>query len=130
MLMEKIGTGNFANVYYGIFRSQNEVAIKKLKPGTMVPSELLEEAAIMRKYRHKNLVSLYGVCSIGHPLLIITEYMCNGSLLHYLSNNLEGKNCTVIDLIEMVAQIASGMAYLEKVKLVHRDLAARNVLVI
>jgi serine/threonine protein kinase len=29
----------------------------------------------------------------------------------------------------MCAQVASGMSYLEKIKLVHRDLAARNILV-
>lgn len=32
-------------------------------------------------------------------------------------------------LIEMSAQIATGMAYLESQNYIHRDLAARNVLV-
>lgn len=33
------------------------------------------------------------------------------------------------DLIEMAAQVAAGMAYLELQNYIHRDLAARNVLV-
>lgn len=35
----------------------------------------------------------------------------------------------VTDQIEMAAQVASGMAYLESQNYIHRDLAARNVLV-
>lgn len=33
------------------------------------------------------------------------------------------------DLIDMAAQVATGMAYLESQNYIHRDLAARNVLV-
>lgn len=125
----KIGTGFFGEVFYGTYRDHTEVAIKTLKQGTMSPQAFLEEAVIMRKCRHDNLVPLYGVCSQEEPLLIVTEYMCNGSLLEYLRNNPEGKRLKLPDLMDMACQIASGMAYLEQVKLIHRDLAARNILV-
>jgi len=127
--VRKIGTGCFGEVYYGCYRKTKEVAIKTLKQGTMSPQAFLEEAVIMRKCRHSNLVPLYGVCSQEEPLLIVTEYMCNGSLLEYLRNNPEGKNLKLSDLMDMASQIAYGMAYLEQVKLIHRDLAARNILV-
>lgn len=127
--VRKIGTGCFGEVYYGCYRNTKEVAIKTLKQGTMSPQAFLDEAVIMRKCRHSNLVPLYGVCSQEEPLLIVTEYMCNGSLLEYLRNNPEGKALMLPDLMDMASQIACGMAYLEQVKLIHRDLAARNILV-
>lgn len=126
--IRKIGTGCFGEVFVGCYKNK-EVAIKTLKQGTMSPQAFLEEAVIMRKCRHNNLVPLYGVCSQEEPLLIVTEYMCNGSLLEYLRSNPQGKDLKLPDLVDMATQIATGMAWLEKKKLIHRDLAARNILV-
>lgn len=130
--LRELGGGNFGKVYYGLYKGHTEVAIKTLKPGTMSAQAFLEEAAIMRHCRHDKLVPLYGVCSQGEPLLIVTEYMANGSLLDFLRKHKDNKgnsnsanpNSTTLnlpDLLDMAAQIASGMAYLESEKLIHRD---------
>ncbi|XP_067139502.1 tyrosine-protein kinase Fyn-like [Centruroides vittatus] len=126
--MRKLGSGNFGEVWHGMWKGTTEVAIKTLKPGTMDPAAFLQEASIMKKFRHEKLVSLYAVCSKEEPIYIVTEYMCNGSLLDYLRNR-EGKHLKLPALIDMASQIASGMAYLECKQLIHRDLAARNILV-
>ena len=41
----------------------------------------------------------------------------------------KGRTLKLPQLIDMAAQIASGMAYLESQNYIHRDLAARNILV-
>ena len=60
----------------------------------------------MKTLRHPRLVSLYGVC-YSEPLMIVTEFMVNGSLLTYLKEK-DGKNCGIPQLIDMGAQIGTG----------------------
>ncbi len=93
----------------------------------MDPKDFLTEAQIMKKLRHQKLIQLYAVCTMEEPIYIITELMKNGSLLEYLQG--KGRTLKLPQLIDMAAQIASGMAYLESQNYIHRDLAARNVLV-
>lgn len=127
-LIQKLGSGNFGDVWYGLWRHSTEVAVKMLKPGTMDPEAFLQEAAIMKQFRHEKLVSLYAICSREEPIYIVTEYMAYGSLLEHLRSD-RGRELTLPALIDMAAQIASGMSYIESKQLIHRDLAARNILV-
>lgn len=67
------------------------------------------------------------MCTDGEPIYIVTELMKHGSLLDYLHD--KGRALRLPQLVDMAAQIAAGMAYLEAQNYIHRDLAARNVLV-
>ncbi|XP_058469429.1 tyrosine-protein kinase SRK2 isoform X2 [Solea solea] len=126
-LLRKLGAGQFGEVYEGIWNQTTAVAVKTLKPGTMDAEDFLQEAQIMKRLRHQKLIQLYAVCTIEEPIYIITELMKNGSLQEYLQN--KGSTLRLCDQIEMAAQVASGMAFLEEQNYIHRDLAARNVLV-
>eukprot|EP00040_Diaphanoeca_grandis_P022837 m.123361 g.123361 ORF g.123361 m.123361 type:complete len:500 (-) comp28982_c1_seq1:330-1829(-) len=126
-LRKKLGAGQFGDVWMGIWNTTTEVAVKTLKPGTMAVDDFMQEATIMKKLRHPKLIQLYAVCTDSEPIYIVTELMKHGSLLDYLHD--KGRALKLPQLVDMSAQIAAGMAYLEAQNYIHRDLAARNVLV-
>ena len=78
-----------------------------LSTGTMEVKDFVAEAQVMKKIHHPNLLQLYAVCTLEEPIYIITELMKHGSMLEYLRQG-EGRNVSINQAIDMVAQIASG----------------------
>lgn len=125
-LSKKLGTGRFGEVWQGRWNDSIEVAVKSFKQGEIGESKFLEKAAMMRKLRHPKLVQVYAVCTKEQPIYLITEFLKHGTLLDHLKSN--GRSLELRHLIDMGAQVAAGMAYLEENNFIHRNLAARNVL--
>ncbi|XP_057244651.1 proto-oncogene tyrosine-protein kinase LCK-like, partial [Malurus melanocephalus] len=76
-LVEKLGAGQFGEVWMGFYNGHTKVAVKSLKAGSMAPSAFLAEANLMKKLQHPRLVRLYAVVT-KEPIYIITEFMEKG----------------------------------------------------
>ena len=124
VMKHKIASRVLTEIWEGIWNSTTPVAVIRRKSTTTV-NDFLAEAQIMKKLHHHKLIQLYAVCT---PFYIVTELMKHGSLSSYLSKG-EGQDLKFPQLIDIAAQVANGMAYLESQHCVHRDLQALNVLV-
>uniref|UniRef100_A0A8C4QER2 Ephrin type-A receptor 6 n=2 Tax=Eptatretus burgeri TaxID=7764 RepID=A0A8C4QER2_EPTBU len=128
-----VGAGEFGEVCRGRMRLPGgqaaPVAVKTLKAGYTEEQrrDFLCEASIMGQFDHPNIIRLEGVITRSIPVMIVTEFMENGSLDAFLRKN-DGQ-FTAMQLVGMLRGIAAGMKYLADMSYVHRDLAARNILV-
>ena len=91
-------TGEFGDVCRGRLRKLKlmkdvAVAIKTLKQGATEKTRLdfLSEASIMGQFNDENVIYLEGVVTKHHPIMIVTEYMDNGSLDAYLRVRMSAK---------------------------------------
>uniref|UniRef100_A0A8C2DB16 Ephrin type-A receptor 6 n=1 Tax=Cyprinus carpio TaxID=7962 RepID=A0A8C2DB16_CYPCA len=116
--------GQFDNP--NIIRLEGVVTKSKKLFAFFLPSEDLNSCII-----YIIIYSIIYICPVflfvGRPVMIVVEYMENGSLDSFLRKH-DG-HFTVIQLVGMLRGIASGMMYLSDIGYVHRDLAARNILV-
>ncbi|NXG38192.1 HCK kinase, partial [Dromaius novaehollandiae] len=115
---KKLGAGQFGEVWIATYNKHTKVAVKTMKPGSMSAAAFLAEAELMKTLQHDKLVRLHAVPGPSRA----------GSLLDFLKSN-EGRKQPLPKLIDFSAQIAEGMAFIEKRNYIHRDLRAANILV-
>ncbi|TKY47435.1 G-type lectin S-receptor serine/threonine-protein kinase [Spatholobus suberectus] len=81
----KIGEGGFGPVYKGKLPNGQEIAIKRLSKGSgQGLNEFKNEAMLIVKLQHTNLVRLLGFCIDKEERILVYEYMPNKSLNLYL----------------------------------------------
>jgi abelson tyrosine-protein kinase 1 len=98
--------------------------------------ELLNEADIMTRLKHPNVLRIVGVTFFGdnQQLSIVTDFMKDGSLLDYLKKYRDiflksNQEYVTARLNYFGRQVFEAMVYLEQRNVIHRDLAARNCLI-
>lgn len=126
-LLRPVGEGSSGVVYKARYN------------GSVVAAKLLEHADALafeaRLLRHPNLLSIFGTSSHASGPVLIMEYVSGGSLRawmdeHPLADGVGGDNGSGLSSrINLCMQVANGMAYLHRNRLVHRDLKPENVLV-
>lgn len=129
---ELLGFGGFGKVYKGVIPSTHtQVAVKKVSHDSRQGMrEFVSEIVTMRRLRHRNLVQLLGYCRRKGELLLVYDYMPNGSLDKCLFKS-KKSNLSWSQRFNIVKGVASALLYLheewEQVVL-HRDVKASNVL--
>ncbi|XP_018331316.1 uncharacterized protein LOC108741146 [Agrilus planipennis] len=144
VINRKLGEGAFGTVYGGEANFPDSgwlaVAVKTLKVGSTTEEKLdfLSEAEVMKRFEHKNIVKLLGVCTKNEPVYTVMEFMLYGDLKTYLlarrhlvkdKMSDESDEVSPKRLTSMALDVARGLSYLAELKYVHRDVASRNCLV-
>lgn len=129
---EVLGYGGSGKVYRGILPiSKTQIAVKRIsRDSKQGLREFVTEIATIGMLRHRNLVQLLGWCRRQQDLLLVYEFMENGSLDNYLFDDPR----TILNWeqrFKVIKGVASALLYLHegyKQVVIHRDVKASNVL--
>ena len=129
---ELLGFGGFGRVYKGTLPNSNtQVAVKRIshesKQGVR---EFASEITSIGRLRHRNLVQLLGWCRQRGDLLLVYDFMPNGSLDKYLFDEPK-TSLSWEQRFKIIKGVASGLLYLHEgweQTVIHRDIKAANVL--
>ncbi|XP_068648849.1 probable L-type lectin-domain containing receptor kinase S.5 [Aristolochia californica] len=130
----KLGQGGFGTVYKGVLSKERiEVAVKKFSRENMKgKDDFLAELTIINRLRHRHLVKLIGWCHKNCVLLLVYDYMPNGSLDGHLFDVSENEKILNWERrYNIIAGVASALNYLHhefEQTVVHRDLKASNIM--
>ncbi|XP_004516073.1 L-type lectin-domain containing receptor kinase IX.1-like [Cicer arietinum] len=128
---QKIGQSGFGGVYKGYLKDiDSNVAIKRIsRESKQGIKEYATEVKIISQLRHRNLVQLIGWCHRKKDLLLIYEFMQNGSLDSHLYR---GKSVLAWHMRYNIAMdLASALLYLHEEWeqcVLHRDIKSSNIM--
>ncbi|XP_058182035.1 L-type lectin-domain containing receptor kinase V.9-like [Rhododendron vialii] len=130
---ELLGQGGFGRVYRGVLPTSNiQVAVKRVAHDSRQGlREFVAEIATIGRLRHPNLVRLLGYCRRKQELLLVYDYMPNGSLDRFLYGQPKG-TLNWMQRFKIIKDVASGLLYLHQQwvqVIIHRDIKASNVLI-
>nr|XP_043635132.1 cold-responsive protein kinase 1-like [Erigeron canadensis] len=130
----RIGKGGFGEVYKAIMDDESVVAVKKLNSFLVgccrAKSDFVNEVKLTSNVQHRNLVRQLGWCIEGPELLLVLEYIPQGSLSKFLWGAKRG-TLNWQKRFDIIFGVAKGLAHLHNefhVKIIHRDIKSDNIL--
>ncbi|OAY25271.1 cysteine-rich receptor-like protein kinase 10 isoform X2 [Manihot esculenta] len=128
----KLGEGGFGPVYRGKLADGREIAVKKLSHcSKQGKKEFMNEAKLLARVQHRNVVSLLGYCAHGTEKLLVYEYIANESLDKFLFKPNRRELLDWKKRHDIITGVARGLLYLHEDShncIIHRDIKASNIL--
>ncbi|XP_044499710.1 pto-interacting protein 1 isoform X2 [Mangifera indica] len=132
-----IGEGSYGRVYFGVLRSGQSAAIKKLDSSKQPDQEFLAQVSMVSRLKQENVVELVGYCIDGPLRVLVYEHASKGSLHDILHGKKGVKGAEPGPVLSWAQRVkiavgaARGLEYLhEKAepRIVHRNIKSSNVL--
>ncbi|XP_031491274.1 cysteine-rich receptor-like protein kinase 43 [Nymphaea colorata] len=131
-LGNKLGEGGFGPVYKGTLRDGREIAVKKLSHASRQgQKEFKNEAELLSRVQHRNVVNLLGYCTEGVEPILVYEYVHNESLDKHLFDPQKRSKLDWPKRLDIIHGVARGLLYLHQgahCRIIHRDIKAGNIL--
>ena len=102
-----------------------QVALKEISAQGEEKHRFLEEARVLDRLRHPNIVQVNSVDEIGGKVVIDMEYIRGRNLQDILRDT---PQLPLPQAIHIAAQICDGLAYAHSLRTVHRDIKPANIL--
>lgn len=122
-----LGHGASGEVLYAKHKvTQGIFACKVVRKSSMNDAQSMStEIEIMKRIRHKHVVSMYELYETPKCLWIVLELVDGGDLFHHLA---ETPDYSEKDAARHLKQMLMGVHYLHSLGVVHRDLKLDNIL--
>lgn len=128
---KEIGRGGMGSIYQAHDTKINEtVCLKLLLPDLQKQPDVIErfiqEIRLALKITHENVVRIYDIGEEGDAHFISMEYVKGQDLKDKIT---EQGHLSVVDGIEIMKQVCSGLAAAHAKGIVHRDMKPQNLLI-
>jgi serine/threonine protein kinase/Tol biopolymer transport system component len=129
-IVERIGSGTYADVYRARdSHLDRPVALKLLRhrdeSGTAMDSEAIEEARLLARIRHPNVVTVYGAERIAGRVGFWMEFVDGQTLEQELQDR---GPFSADQLVEVGTALCRALGAVHGAGLLHRDVKAQNVM--